>query len=556
MTEHIQSKTISQPRQVKAAASFLVRNEFLIPLTLFILFLAFTLPGMSSWGAWHPDEIVVRSIKALHGEWQFSEINFDYPDLPQYTMYGLGKVVLALGYNDDGVLYASRILSAALAGLTIVLTYHITRQAGGSIAVAGLSGLFLLCVSEMVHNGHFAHNDTYVMFFTTLSILFLLQYHNQRHRGWLYACFLTIGMAASSKYTGGSLILASVAYYVFSQRKNIRSNFFSIAETLFISAALTFLGYAIGTPKALFWMTYYFKRVLSALHWQVNYGHVPGSVRGFLGQYQVLLHGLGIIIFLLFLSGFLWVCYQVTRALRDKTMTPDSQTSMFAVLLLALFALDLPMMVSYNYQFRYFLTILPILAVFAGFFVQRIYTQAVQSKPLIYSNLVITGVTLIVLFSFARLFSVALLFIHDARTPAGAFINTLPAGTSLEHTYYPPDIPAGHFAREHNYPVYFIRNINDVVPNDKKMKSNIGEAGLDQRQTTYFVTDSFTANKFNDAYTCSIMQVECRFFKQLATGQSDHYKLIAEFSYHLPAFLPQISLEYVNPTIRVYERMQ
>ena len=82
MTEHIQSKTISQPRQVKAAASFLVRNDFLIPLTLFILFLAFTLPGMSSWGAWHPDEIVVRSIKALHGEWQFSEINFDYPDLP------------------------------------------------------------------------------------------------------------------------------------------------------------------------------------------------------------------------------------------------------------------------------------------------------------------------------------------------------------------------------------------------------------------------------------------------------------------------------------------
>jgi len=317
---------------------------------------------------------------------------------------------------------------------------------------------------------------------------------------------------------------------------------------------LTFLGYAIGTPKALFWMTYYFKRVFTALQWQVNYGHTPGSVRGFLGQYQVLFHGLGIVISLLFVSGFLWACYQVIAALRDRTMTRDSQTSTFSVLLLALVALDLPMMVSYNYQFRYFLPILPVLAIFSGFFVQRIYVEASQRNTAVYPNLVIAGTALIVLFSFARLLSVALLFMNDARTPAGAFINTLPAGTSLEHTYYPPDIPAGHFAREHNYPVYFIRNSNDIVPNDKKMKSNIGETGLDQRQTTYFVTDSFTSDKFKDAYTCSIMQVECNFFKQLATGQSDHYKLIAEFSYHLPAFLPQISVEYVNPTIRIYER--
>ncbi len=556
MTEQIQSKALSQPQQIKAASSFLVRNEFLIPVTLFILFLAFTLPGIS-WGApsgWHPDEIVVRSIKALHGEWQFSETNFDYPDLPQYTMYWLGKLVLALGYGDKQVLIVSRVLSAILAGLTIVLTYNVARRAGGSITVAGLSGLFLLCVSEMVHNGHFAHNDTYLMFFTTLSILLLLQYHTQGHRGWLYATFLTIGMAASSKYIGGSLIIAPVVYYLFTQRKNIRSNFFAIAETFFIGAVITFLGYALGTPKALFWMTFYFKRVFAALQWQINYGHVPGSVRGFLGQYQVLFHGLGIIIFLLFTCAFLWACYQIIQALRVKTITQDSQPSAFSVLLLALFALDLPMMISYNYQFRYFLPILPILAVFSGFFTQWIYTQATQSNKAIYPNLVIASVTLIVLYSFARSISVALLFIHDSRTPAGAFVKTLPTGTSLEHTYYPPDIPAGHFAREHNYPVYFIRSINDTVPEDKKMKSNIGEAGLDQRQTTYFVTDSFTANKFNDPYTCSIMQVECNFFKQLATGRSDHYKLIAEFSYHLPAFLPQISVDYVNPTIRIYER--
>src|SRR6266545_3863960 len=143
MTESVQKKTISQFQQVKATSSFLVRNEFLIPFALFVLFLAITLPGIS-WGApsgWHPDEIVIRSIKALHGEWKFSETNFDYPDLPQYANYWLGKVVLALGYGDKQVLIAARVLSAVLAGLTIVLTYLIARRTGGSIRTAGLSGL-------------------------------------------------------------------------------------------------------------------------------------------------------------------------------------------------------------------------------------------------------------------------------------------------------------------------------------------------------------------------------------------------------------------------------
>jgi hypothetical protein len=173
-----------------------------------------------------------------------------------------------------------------------------------------------------------------------------------------------------------------------------------------------------------------------------------------------------------------------------------------------------------------------------------------------YPNLVMLSVALIVSYSFARSVSVALLFIHDSRTLAGQFIRTLPAGTSLEDTFYTPNVPPEHFAREHNYPIYFIWNANDPLPTDKKYKFNAGEAGLDDRKTDYLVFDSFTANKFNDPYTCSIMQVECTFFKQLATGQSNHYKLMAEFSYHLPAFLPQISVEYVNPTVRVYERIQ
>ena len=98
--------------------TFLEKYEFLIPLGLFILFLVLTLPGIS-WGApamWYPDEIVARSMKALfEPEYHFDEVNFDYPTLPQYVMYGLGKVILSLGYLDREILISARVLSAVTA---------------------------------------------------------------------------------------------------------------------------------------------------------------------------------------------------------------------------------------------------------------------------------------------------------------------------------------------------------------------------------------------------------------------------------------------------------
>jgi dolichyl-phosphate-mannose--protein O-mannosyl transferase len=75
-------------------------------------------------------------------------------------MFWLGKAILALGYSDTEVLIASRVLSAILAGSTLIIVYIIARRASGSIYVAGVSGLFLLCVSDLSNNGRFAHNDT------------------------------------------------------------------------------------------------------------------------------------------------------------------------------------------------------------------------------------------------------------------------------------------------------------------------------------------------------------------------------------------------------------
>jgi hypothetical protein len=163
---------------------------------------------------------------------------------------------------------------------------------------------------------------------------------------------------------------------------------------------------------------------------------------------------------------------------------------------------------------------------------------------------------LIILFSLARVASVMLLFVNDARIPASEYLKTLRTGTSLEHTLYPPTIPPGHFEREHNYPIHFIKTMGGAVPVSRKYVFNAGEPGLDERMTDYLVIDNFTWGRFDDPYICESMPAECEFFKQLGTGQSSHYRLIAEFTYTLPPYLPRVNIAFVNPGIRIYERIQ
>jgi len=532
------------------------KYEFIVPLLLFVIFLVFTLPGIS-WGApstWHPDEIVIRSIKALHGEWVFDQTNFDYPTLPQYVMLGVGRVVFSLGRADRAVLIACRILSAILTGLTIVLTYIIVRRMRGGIHIAALSGLFLLCVSDLAHNGRFAHNDIYITLFTLLTVYSLINYVESKKNVWLYISFLMVGMTASSKYNGICLVIVPVLLYLISQRHFLPRQWPDIFGTLILGGSLTYLGFAIGTPTALLRPVYYFQNMIPALLHTGNYWRQPDSVRGIVGQYGVIVNGLGLPLVLLFFASLFWAGHKMIQVWKSGAGLQSSQSKNIFTLLLCLFSLDLPIMVSYNYQLRFFLPMMPIFAMLGAFFIGEIY-RWMEQKPLYQKN-VTALLGCVVLFSLARNVSVMLLFLNDARIPAGEFLESLPYKTSLEYTYYPPTIPAKHFSSRQNYPVYFVKVPGDPIPTDPGYEFNVGEAGLNERETTYLVTDSFTWKKFNNPYVCESMQVECDFFKQLAGGRSDHYLLIAEFSYSLPPFLPQIEIAFVNPEIRIYERIK
>ena len=145
-----------------------------------------------------------------------------------------------------------------------------------------------------------------------------------------------------------------------------------------------------------------------------------------------------------------------------------------------------------------------------------------------------------------------LLFKNDARIPAGEFIKTLEPGTHVEYTLYPPHVPENHFSIARNYPIYFTKYPGEDVPTNKPYKYNLGEAGLYERGADYLIVDSFTYKRFSNDYNCEANPVECDFFKKLLVGETS-LRLLGEFEYSLPPYLPQIDLTFVNPEIKVYK---
>ncbi|MBT3413131.1 MAG: phospholipid carrier-dependent glycosyltransferase [Anaerolineae bacterium] len=529
--------------------AFFQKYEKWLPLLLALFFVLLTASNLDSMR--NPDELLHRVTKALEGEWQFDETNFDYPSLPKYVMYGVGQVVYALDRVEDFSSVA-RFLSVLLGAGTIFLAYKITRKLGGGILASSFAALFLISNHTLAVNARFAHNDLYLTFFLALTVYLLLHYQDHQKKGWLYLAFFTVGLAASSKYNGGVFLLMPLLVFAVQKGKSLFAENLAALETLFIGIILTFLGFAAGTPKALFWMSFYLKRILPALSRHASYGKAADSVRGVIGQWGVLQSALGLMLFLLVLLAFFYFAFKFFK----RALKTEEKKSLWVVLL-AILVFDLPIMASYNYQARFFIPLMPFFAVISALFIEELYAQLLKSKFRSYHLVLPLAAGLILFFAFLQVISVRLLLANDPRMPAAEMIASLPAETSLEYTMYPPAIPSEHFEREHSYPVFFTKFEGQEVPEVGRGKPykafNEGEAGLIKRGTDYIVIDSFTYARCADENIYATNPVECAFFESLLAGETS-YEMVGEFTYSLPKFLPQISLAFVNPDVHIFQK--
>jgi hypothetical protein len=535
---------------------FLVRYEKFIPFALFLIFLLVTVPGIS-WGApslWNPDELVWRVNMALGGEMKFDETepDFNYPSLPKHVMYGVEWLVKRAGGSQTDLIVSARLISVLLGGLTVILIYFIAKLASKNIYVPLLAAFFALSDTALAHNARFAHNDLYLLFFITLALYAIIKYRLSGHRLWLYLAFFSTGCAASSKYTGASFVVILLAIFLIANWKTIFKDWLHTLETLFIATALTVAGYVVGTPKALLWMSFYFKRAIPAALRFASYGRGPDSLIGLYGQWGTFRSAVGTAAYVLFLVAFVWSAVKLTRSLLKKTQEDQDRMKVVLILLVAIVLFDLPFLISYNYVPRFFLPFLPMFAVLASLFVEDVVSFVKQRGYAVAVPYISVVVILVVAYSFLQVVSVAFLFSNDARTLAGKFLETLEPNTILEYTLYPPTIPENYFAKARNYPIYMIKYPGETVPNDKAYQYNQGEAGLYERNVDYLVVDSFTYIRFDDEFVCQTNPIECDFFQKLLAGKTDLH-LLASFEYRLPPFLPQISLAAVNPDVKVYE---
>jgi 4-amino-4-deoxy-L-arabinose transferase-like glycosyltransferase len=541
--------------------SFVSRNEKLIPVFIFLLFLAASVPGVN-WGVpalWNPDEMIWRVDSALRGEIIFDETepDFNYPSLPKYVMFGIGKIVYGMGGTPSDFYISARVFSALLGAVAGVLVYFMARTIGMDVLTSALAGLLYVSSGVAVANGRFAHNDLYLQLFSVLCVYFVIKYQFTKARLWLYGSFFSVGLAASSKFTGGSLLLVPLFVFVFMNWSEVRKNWLQSFEMLFIGGALSFGGYILGTPKALLWMAYYFKRVIPALQRYPQYGFNSGTPIGLFGQWPVFEDAVGTFAYYIFILCFIWFAAKLILWKLGKLQMDETQAQAIMILAATVLLFDLPFMISINYIPRYFIPFVPFLSILGALFIKEIVDIAKAKNwkyvPQVVSIFLVVGIT----YSMLRLASTALLFMNDARMPASIFVADLPGeGKTIEYTLYPPIVNKKQFAKAYNYPVFFLKYPTDVVPTGGRYEYNQGEAGLIDRETDYLIIDTLTYGRLYTESVCVTNPVECDFFKRLVAGEIKTFRLMKEFTYTLPPWLPDISLSAVNPEVRIYERVR
>jgi hypothetical protein len=538
--------------------SFFSKHEFVLPLFIFIFFIVVALPGIR-WGApslWNPDELVWRVSSALRGELIFDETEpeWNYPSLPKYVMYGIGLITYGLGLSDFAFIVSARIFSVGLGALSGALVYYLAKNIGADKKISFLASLFFVTSGVVAENARYAHNDLYLLLFSILCVFFAVKYQSTQKTSWLFASFFSVGLAASSKYTGGSLALLPAFIFILNHLAEFRTRWIFILRTLALGGVFSFLGYGLGTPKALISPIHYFSNVIPALQNYAQYGFNSSSPIGLIGQWPVFQNAVGIFFYYLFIFSFLWFAVGFIVSKINKART--EQTQNIGILILAIIIFDLPFLFSINYIPRYFIPFVPFLSILAALLIKEIYILSKNKKLSFVQPILVIILMLGISYATLRLVSISLLFINDARIPATEYIATIQGyQKSIEYTLYPPSIEKKRFERAHNYPIYFVKYVNDVVPTGGRYEYNLGEQGLLQRNTDYFVIDSLTYERFYTDSICVTIPVECDFFKRLLAGEIKSYRLVQEFHYTLPTYLPDVSVNVVNPEIKIYERV-
>jgi hypothetical protein len=336
------------------------------------------------------------------------------------------------------------------------------------------------------------------------------------------------------------------------QRMRLKTDLLGVIKPLIFGAVWFLAGFILGTPQVVTRFSIFLKYFSVSMFQHAGFDRGPDTPLGFIGQWSVLDESLGRAAAILFLAALIYHAYLLIKKGEYRGDKPEKREKGIGVIFVAIISLNLPMLMVYNYAARFYLPIIILVTVLAGFFVEDMYKFGNNRSSRIIEAGVIAAAFAVLGLSALRVASVTLLFFNDSRIAASAFVAEFPKYSSVEYTFFPPTIPDRYFKRKHNYPLFFSKSMMEGEPDPGwEGKVNLGEAGLQKRGTDYLIIDSPTYERFDDPITCASIPVECEFFKRLRSGETG-YRLEKVFEYRLPTFLPQIFPFFLNPRIEIY----
>jgi hypothetical protein len=352
------------------------------------------------------------------------------------------------------------------------------------------------------------------------------------------------------------MALLPIGVFVILNWQSLWRNFLRYLGILFLSGFLVILGYGVGTPRLFTAPVDYLSKAIPAAIRFSTYGFNSGTPIGLYGQWGVFRDAVGMFIYYLFFLGLIWHVVRALLYVKDGSYEKKLFSGIL-ILIASVLVFDLPFLVSINYIPRHFIPFVPFLSVLGALFVEELIHWAKDRNWKFVQPVVVTFLIVGITYSTLRLVSISLLFMNDARIPAGEYIATIRGfGKRIEYTLYPPVIDKKRFETAHNYPIYFVKYPNEVVPTGGRFEYNQGEKGLLERDADYFVIDSNTYGRFYTESICETNPVECDFFKNLIAGDVKSFRLTHEFRYRLPSYLPQVVISAVNPDILIFERVR
>lgn len=306
----------------KQSVSFIVVLIVCLAAILRVWGLPFGLPNLS-----RPDEQNISVLAVEHilnsfaqGQPDLNPHWFEYPSLYIYAvtlLYGLYYWVGSLNgtfpdwqaflqsyYNDGSMFHLlSRSLTALCGVFTVLLVYALGKALTRSRLV-GLVAAFLMAVTYLhVRDSHFGVTDVPATFWVTLTLWLSVRYYRQGiHRDLTWAA-MAAGLAASTKYPAGVLLLSVLSSYIWGNLKAPRK---TLLDGILSLCSMAFIGFFLGSPFIVMDFPHFWKDFeIQRRHLAVGHGLDLGL--GWIYHLRFSLwYGVGPLYLLAALAGMAW----------------------------------------------------------------------------------------------------------------------------------------------------------------------------------------------------------------------------------------------------------